>query len=66
MISNTTGRLFITHTMHSHKKIVFFPHVRNFTSIYGIFSCLIDVIFGPILMDNYVCFFQMLCSAIGT
>ena len=32
--------------------------MRNFTLIYGLFSCLIDVLFGPILMKNYVCFFK--------
>ena len=42
--------------MHSYKKNVFFSHVRNLTLIYGPFSCLIDVIFGPILMEIYVCF----------
>ena len=39
------------------KKLVF-PHVRNFTLIYGPFSCLIDVLFGPILMEKYVRFFK--------
>ena len=28
----------------------------EFTLIYGPFSCLIYVLFGPILMENYVCF----------
>ena len=41
------------------KKCVF-THVRNFTLIYGPFSWLIYVLFGPILMGNYVCFFRML------
>ena len=41
--------------MHSYKKCVF-PHVRNFTLTYGLYSCLIDVIFGPILMENCVFF----------
>jgi len=46
--------------MHSYKKKCVFPHMRNFTLIYGPFSCLIDVLFGPILMENYVRFFK--CS----
>ena len=46
--------------MHSYKKNVFFPHLRNFTLIYGPCSCLIDVLFDPILMENYVCYFK--CS----
>ena len=45
--------------MHSYKKNVF-PHVRNFTLVYGSYSCLIDGLFGPILMENLVCFFN--CS----
>ena len=46
--------------MHSYKKKSVFPHVRNLTLIYGPFSCLIDVLFCPILMENYVRFFK--CS----
>ena len=34
--------------------------MRNFTLIYGPFSCLIHFLFGPILMDNYGRFFK--CS----
>ena len=34
--------------------------MRNFTLINGPFSCLIDVLFGPILMENYVGLFK--CS----
>ena len=60
MISNTTGRLFIIHSNAFLQKKCVFPHVRNFTLIYGPFSCLIDVLFGPILMENYVRFFK--CS----
>ena len=44
--------------MHSYKKKCVFPHVMNFTLIYGPFSCLIDVLFGPILMEKYVRFFK--------
>ena len=39
---------------------MFFPHVRNFTWIYGPFSCLIIVLFGLIFMDNFVILFK--CS----
>ena len=39
---------------------MFFPHERSFTLIYGPFSCLKNVLFGPILMENYVRFFK--CS----
>ena len=42
------------------KKNLFFPHERNFTLIYGPFSCLKNVFFGHILMENYVCSFK--CS----
>ena len=38
------------------KKMCSFPHVRNFTLIYGPFSCLINVLFGPIFMENFVIF----------
>ena len=41
------------------KKCVF-PHVRSFTLIYGPYSCLTDVLFGPILIVNFVRFFK--CS----
>ena len=61
MIFNTTGRLFIIYSnafLQQQKSV--FPHVRNLTLIYGPFSCLVDVLFGPILMENYVCFFK--CS----
>ena len=60
MIFNTTGRLFIIYSNAFLQKKCVFPHVRNFTLIYGPFSCLIDVLFGPILMENYVRFFK--CS----
>ena len=46
--------------MYSYKKNVFCPHVSSFTLIYGPYSCLIDVLFGPILMENFVRFFK--CS----
>ena len=60
MISNTTGRLFIIHSNALLQKKCAFPHVRNFTLIYGPYSCLIDVLFGPILMESFVSFFK--CS----
>mgnify|MGYP006906348230 CR=1 FL=1 len=60
MIFNTTGRLFIIYSNAFLQKKCVFPHVRNFTLIYGPFSCLIYVLFGPILMENYVRFFK--CS----
>ena len=41
---------------HILQKNVFFPHVRNFTLIYGPFNCLILVLFGPIFMENCVLF----------
>ena len=47
--------------MHSYKKCVF-PHVRNFTLIYGLYSFQIDVLFGPILMENFVSFFKCLLN----
>ena len=60
MISNITGRLFIIHSNAFLQKKCVFPHVRNFTLIYGPFSCLIDVLVGTILIENYVWFFK--CS----
>ena len=60
MIFKTTGRLFIIYSNLFLPKKCVFPHVRNFTLIYGPFSCLINVLFGPILMENYVRFFK--CS----
>ena len=52
MISNTTKGLFITYiAIHSYNnKNVFFPHVGNFTLIYGPFSCLINVLLVPFLL----------------
>ena len=60
MILNITGRLFIIYSNAFLQKKCVFPHLRNFTLIYGPFSCLIDVLFGPILMENYLSFFK--CS----
>ena len=60
MISNTTGRLFIIHSNAFLRKKCVFPHVRKFTLIYGPYSCLIDVLFGPILMKNVIVFFKCL------
>ena len=60
MIFNTTARLFIIYSNAFLQKKCVFPHVRNFTLIYGPFSCLIYGLFGPILMENYVRFFK--CS----
>ena len=60
MVSNTTWRLIIIHSNVFLQKKCVFPHVRNLTLIYGPYSCLIDVLFGHILMENYVCFFK--CS----
>ena len=51
MISNITGRLFIIHSNAFLQKKSVFPHVRNFTLIYGPFSCLIDVLVGTILIE---------------
>ena len=49
--------------MHSYKQTkMCFPHVRNFKLIYGLFSCVMYVLFGPILIENYVCFFQCLLN----
>ena len=39
------------------KKCVF-PYVGNFTLMYSPFSCLIAVLFGPILLENCVVFFK--------
>ena len=60
MVSNTTGRVIIIHSNEFLQKKCVFPHVRNFTLIYGPYSCLIVVLFGPILMENFVRFFK--CS----
>ena len=38
------------------KNVFLSPHVRNFTLIYGAFSCLIIVHFGLIFMENFVIF----------
>ena len=55
MISNTAEGLFIVYSnLFLQKKCVFFPHVGNFTLIYGPFSCLIIVLFVPIFMENFV------------
>jgi len=62
MISNTTEGLFIVYRNAFLPKKWFFPHVRNFTLIHGPFSCLIYVLFGPILMENYVRFFKCLLN----
>ena len=43
--------------IHSYKKSIF-PHVRNFTLIYGPFSCLNIVLFSPIFMENFVIFYN--------
>ena len=51
MISNTIERLFIVDSNTLLQKLCFFPHVRNFTLINGLFSCLMDVLFGPIFME---------------
>ena len=37
-----------------------FSLCKEFTLIYGPYSCLIDSLFGPILMVNFVCVFK--CS----
>ena len=58
MIFNTARRLFIIHSNAFLQKKCVFPHLRSFTLIYGPFSCLIYVLFGPILMENYVHFFK--------
>lgn len=61
VVSNTKGRLIIIPSNVSYKNNVFFPHVRSFTLIYGPYSCLIDVLFDPILMEFFFsCFFK--CS----
>ena len=69
MISNTAERLFIVYNNIFLQKKVFFPHVRNFTLIYGPFNCLINVFFGPILLEKIVIFLKarsilelMLCN----
>ena len=50
------GVIYSIYQIHSYKKHVFFPHERNFTLIYGSFSCLIIVLFGPIFMEYFVLF----------
>ena len=42
-------------------KMCFFPYEMNFTLIYGPYSCLIIVFFGPIFMEVVV-LFQMLAQ----
>ena len=56
MISNTTEVFFILYSNTLLPKNCDFPHVRNFTLVYGLFSCLINVFFGTILMENFVIF----------
>ena len=55
MISNTTERLFTIYS-NTFLQRMFFSHVWNFTLIYGPNSCLIDVLFDPILMETLVFF----------
>ena len=62
MISNTTGRLFIIHSNAFLQKQCVFPCVRDFTLIFGPYSCLIDGLFGHILMKNFVGFFKCLLN----
>ena len=56
MISNTTGGLYIEYSNTFLQKDVFSPHITNVTLIYGLYSCLIIVLFGPIFMGNFVIF----------
>ena len=57
MISNTIEGLFIEYSNTFLQKMCFFScHVKNYTLIYGPFSCLIIVHFGPIIMENFVFF----------
>ena len=58
MISNAIERLFIVYSNKFLQKNVFFLHVRNFTSIYGPFRCLIDVLSSPIFMENICNFYK--------
>ena len=53
MISNTTVRLFIVYSYTFLQKNVFFSSCKNLTCICGPFSCLINVLFGPIFMDFF-------------
>ena len=42
---------------------MFFPHLRNFTLIYGPFICLIDILFGPYFDGKlYLLFFKCLLN----
>ena len=43
-------------------KNMFFPHVRNFTSIYGPFSCIIIANFSPTFMEKNWIFFKSLLN----
>ena len=61
MIYNTPEILFIVYiNKFLTTKHVFLPHERNFTLIYGPFSCKINVLFGQIFMDFFLPFFK--CS----
>ena len=58
----TTERLLIIYSNLFLQKNVSLPHVRIFTLIYGPYIYLIDDFFGPILMENFVCFFKCLLN----
>ena len=59
MIFNTTERLLIGYSNTFLQKKCVFPHVRNFTLIYGPFSCQINVLFGKKkIMENFVTFLK--------
>ena len=62
LISDTTGRSLIIYRNWFLHKNEFFPHIRNFSLFYGPYRYLICVLFGPILMKNFVSFFKCLLN----
>ena len=56
MISNNTERLFIVYRNMVLQQNGFVPHLRNFTMVYGPFSCLINVFFGLIFLEKFILF----------
>ena len=55
-ISTTEGLFIVYISIHSLKNMFFLPHERNFILIYGPFSCLIILLFGPIFIQDFVLF----------
>ena len=56
MISNTIEMLIIVYSKTFLQKKVFIPLVKTLSSYMVLFSCLINVLFSLILMENFVVF----------